>query len=99
MGKLKDSIMDDILDRGARMLAEEIDREMIESIQAEHLLANGWKESPITGPKHSFASNGAWPAETAEWCHLHCTGDYKYVLSHWWFEHPADATAFTLRFA
>jgi hypothetical protein len=96
MGKMKNIAMDDFMDEAARLLAEEIDREMIESIEAEYLLSNGWKESPLRKPWGPFSN---WEAETAQWCHLHCTGDYKYVLSHWWFENAADATAFTLRFA
>lgn len=91
--------MDDFMEQAAYEMQQEIDREIMETMEAEHLLSNGWKESPVTGPRRSFASNNVWPAETAAWCHLHCTGDYKYVLSHWWFEHASDATAFTLKFA
>jgi len=80
----------------AKQMQLEIDRELMESIHAEHLLGNGWQESPVRKPWGPFHS---WEAETAAWCHLHCTGDYKYVLSHWWFEHASDATAFTLKFA
>lgn len=96
MGKLKDSLLDDFLESGARMLAEEIDREMMATFEMDNLKANGWRESPVRKPWGPFHN---WETETAEWCHLHCTGDYKYVLSHWWFEHASDATAFTLRFA
>jgi hypothetical protein len=96
MGKMKNIAMDDVMDEAARLLAQEIDRELMESIEAEHLMGNGWRESPLRKPWGPFSN---WEAETAQWCHLHCTGDYKYVLSHWWFENPADATAFTLRFA
>jgi len=96
MGKMKNIAMDDFMDEAARLSAQEIDREMMESIEAECLLGNGWKESPLRKPWGPFSN---WEAETAQWCHLNCTGDYKYVLSHWWFENPADATAFTLKFA
>ena len=93
---MKNIAMDDFMDEAARLSAQEIDREMMESIEAECLLGNGWKESPLRKPWGPFSN---WEAETAQWCHLNCTGDYKYVLSHWWFENPADATAFTLKFA
>jgi len=90
------SIEDEVIGNVARLMQQEIDKELMESIEAEHLLGNGWRESPLRKPWGPFSN---WEAETAQWCHLHCTGDYKYVLSHWWFEHAADATAFTLRFA
>jgi hypothetical protein len=96
MGKLKNSLADDIIDLAAKEMQQEIDKEIMGTIEAEYLFGNGWRDSPVTKPWGPFHT---WEAETAEWCHLNCTGDYKYVLHRWWFEHPADATAFTLRFA
>ena len=92
------NIQDAMISAVAKQMQLEIDKELMETIQAEHLLSNGWRESPVR-KSHGPLQNWEWETETAAWCHLHCTGDYKYVLSHWWFENASDATAFTLKFA
>lgn len=91
MEKLKE-----LTDAAAKILQEEIDREILESMVGDMLDKKGWAKSPITKPWGPFNN---WAAETAEWVHLHATGDYKLVLNHWYFENAADATAFTLKWA
>lgn len=81
----------------AEQMQIEIDREIMEKLQSEMLLADGWTKVPITWAQDFLKS--MWSAETAEWCHKNATGDYKLLNGNWYFEKATDATAFTLKWA
>jgi hypothetical protein len=87
-------------DEFAKILSEEmtkeIDKEIVETMVLEELVSVGWVKSPVQRPWGPFHD---WASETAEWCHLHCAGNYRFLVNHWYFERPGDATAFTLRWA
>lgn len=93
--KSRQSIEDEMYEQAARLIAEQIDKELIEGMQAEHLLKQGWTKSPVDCQPLSAEQI----ANTAAWAHLNATGDYKLLNSNWYFERAKDATMFTLVFA
>ena len=86
------AIEDQYMEMVAREISKEIDKEIIDSIEAEYLLDLGWHQSSIT------MKNSDDVSETAMWIHQNHSGDYRYVNGHWFFENPVDLTAFVLKF-
>lgn len=92
---LQDQIISDI----AAKMQQEIDSDLLDTIMTESLLDDGWietKVNPAFDPRSSHLYNN-WYTETAEWCHLNATGDYKLLRGQWIFEKSEDATLFLLR--
>lgn len=85
-------------DNVAEGLAKAIDRELMDNIEAATLMAKKWVKSNVTAPQWVFDQH-KWTTDTAVWCHLYCSGDYRLVNATWYFQLPEDATAFTLKWA
>jgi hypothetical protein len=82
-------------------IAREIDKEILETLMIDVLTDKGWIQTKINP---AFGNNTAmyrstWYAETAEWIHMHATGDYKMLRGQWLFKEPKDATMFILRWS
>ena len=88
------NIQDELMGQWAEQIAQDIDKEIIESMLIEGVLEDGWTKAPVTWAQDFLKS--MWSAETAEWCHKNATGDYKLLNGHWYFENAVDATAFVL---
>lgn len=89
-------VKDYLIDDAAQELARAIDLELVEAIAIEALVyTNGWTDSKLTAP----AGVSEWAISTAQWCHTHCVGDYKYYSRRWFFSDGADCTAFLLKWA
>jgi hypothetical protein len=89
---------DDLARTFSEELAKEIDREILNDILAIRLIKEGWVQPSIPYVKYRWPFNDRL-AEIGEWVHLHATGDYRNINGKWVFENPADATAFTLKWA
>ena len=75
----------------AKILQEEIDREIVDSMITDDCKTNGWVGVPITAIDS--------PIDMSEWVHLNATGDYRFAAKTWWFENAIDATNFALKWA
>ena len=85
----------DLEDELAKVLQEEIDREIINDIHRRDCMLKGWTELP-------FKTDGILPdtiGKMAEWLHLHAIGDYRFFGNEIWFENKQDLTAFILRWS
>ena len=85
---------DGYVDYASQILAQEIDKEVMESISGAILVGKGWTK---TFQKLTSLDNQT--VAEAAWIHLNATGDYKLLGSRWYFEKSSDATAFTLKWA
>ena len=93
----------EMLDRTAKRMADEIDRGIIENITMEILIEDGWTQTKINPPLSEYGMMGKpfedWYSKTAEWCHLYAQGEYKLLKGQWLFNDPRDATMFILRWS
>lgn len=93
----------EMLDRTAKRMADEIDRGIIENITLEILIEDGWTQTKINPPLSKYGMMGEpfedWYSKTAEWCHLYAQGEYKLLKGQWLFNDPRDATMFILRWS
>lgn len=85
------SIEDEIMNH----LSQEISRDIDEGIMSIMITETGWTRAPVTWAQSTLKD--MWIAETGAWCHLHATGNYKFLAGHWHFERAEDATAFILK--
>lgn len=98
MTDLEEEVLNSIGDQ----LAREIDKEIIDTIMMDTLVAKGWTATSINP---AFSTNNIlfpkdeWYALTAEWIHLNATGDYKLLIGQWVFENRGDAVMFTLKWS
>ena len=85
----------DIESEIARVMQEEIDREMVNDIMRADCMLKGWTEAPfkIGDFTHDKIS------EMSAWVHIHATKDYRFFGNEVWFESKEDLTAFVLRWA
>ena len=93
--------MEDINDfatEAARLITEEIDKEILESMISVSLVKAGWTASNVKAPAWPF-DRPTWSTDTAAWCHMHCSGDYRMINGQWHFSLPEDATMFALKWA
>jgi hypothetical protein len=81
---------DEFAEAAAKILQEEIDREIVDSMIVEDCKQNGWTGVPV---------NAVSPIDMSEWVHLNATGDYRFAAQTWWFENAIDATNFALKWA
>ena len=82
----------------ARRIAKEIDKEIMDSLMSDKLIRDNWTVSNISSPKWPF-DRPSWATDTAEWCHKHCSGDYKLLNGYWHFQKAEDATMFALKWS
>ena len=75
----------------ARILQEEIDREIVESIQIERLKAEGWTEA-----KNNF---NIGPRTKKRWLEDNAQGEYKIFVKSVLFSRASDATMFVLKWS
>lgn len=87
---------DDWIDQASKHLARQIDQEIVDNIMAEKLIRDGWTRANVSMERYKITNT---IVEIAAWVHTTATADYKLVQNYWYFEHPADATAFALRWA
>jgi hypothetical protein len=90
---------ENILDRMAKDMAREIDKEILEILMIDMLTDKGWIKTKINPTFNNRSYKSEWYAETAEWVHMNATGDYKMLQGQWLFKEPKDATMFILRWA
>ena len=95
--------IDQILDEAGQKMAQDIDKEILDTMIRDSLTKDGWTQTNINP---AFSEYGMmvkpfedWYSKTAEWVHLNATGDYKLVKGQWLFEDPKDATMFILRWS
>jgi hypothetical protein len=93
----------EMLDRAAKRMGQEIDQDLMDDITIAILINDGWTE---TKANPAFTDMGMlsgrfeeWYSQTAEWCHRYAQGDYKLIKGQWLFKDPRDATMFILRWA
>ena len=94
----------EILDRIAKDMAREIDKELLDIIMIDVLTKDeGWIATKVDP---AFTDIGMvsgrfneWYSQTAEWIHLNAQGDYKLLKGQWLFKDPRDATMFILRWS
>lgn len=89
---------DEFYSKAALAMAKAIDQEIVETLEIESLLKQGWIDSRLQRPI-GWLTTGDWCIHTSEWCHTHCTGDYKYCSGRWFFVNSQDCTAFLLKWA
>jgi len=81
------SVIDDNL---AKILQEEIDREVLNQINWEFIKSKNWIEVKIP----------AYSDKIPVWCESNLKHDYKeFDKVYWYFESEQDATMFTLRWS
>lgn len=85
----------DVENEIARIIQEEIDREMVNDIIRSDCMLKGWTEAPFK--LGNFTHDEI--SEMAAWVHVHATKDYKFFGNEIWFESKEDITAFVLRWA
>lgn len=95
-------VNDHISDKFAKLLREEIDREIVEgavsSILRKTLSSQGWVSAPFT------IDQFMWPLphrldDVMEWVHKNSQGGYRVVGKEFWFEQEQDLTTFVLRWS
>ena len=94
----------EMLDRMAKRMADEIDREIIENITIEILMEDGWTQTNLNPPLTEYGGIMGkpfedWYSKTAEWISTYAQGEYKLIKGHWLFNDPRDATMFILRWS
>lgn len=92
------NVTDKLLADTAKRMAAQIDEEIVNTIIRESCMLKGWTKAPFTTEKFLWPNHHMIP-EVSAWIHQYATGDYKIFGNEFWFEHPADLTAFTLRWA
>jgi hypothetical protein len=90
--------MDELIDRAAAEFAREIDQQILEEIEKEGLMEEGWVKAPFTTDKFS------WPfkhilEEVVAWIHVNHTDEYQVFGKEFWFKSPSDLTAFILKWS
>jgi hypothetical protein len=99
--KTASQVLEDDIAWRTKVLAQEIDKEILETLMIDVLTSEGWIQTNINP---AFGNNTAmhrstWYAETAEWVHMNTQGDYKMLRGQWLFKEPKDATMFILRWS
>ena len=93
----------EMLDRSAKRMADEIDREIIENITMEILIEDGWTQTNLNPPLSEYGMMKKpfedWYYKTAEWIGTYAQGASRLVKGQWLFNDPRDATMFILRWS
>lgn len=76
-------------DTMARIIREEIDKEIVLEVRCQALVDQGW-----TMIKLEIADHG----DIGSWMQENIQGDWRGFTDRWLFEHADDATLFTMRF-
>lgn len=96
---LQDQIMANI----AKKMAEEIDRDVMDSITMEILTKDGWTQTNINPAFSEYGMTRKpfedWYSKTAAWINSYVRGEYKLVKGQWLFKDPRDATMFILKWS
>ena len=98
------TLEDEIIDRMAKDMAREIDKDLLDIIMIDVLTKDeGWIQTKVNP---AFTDMGMlsgrfedWYSQTGEWCHRYAQGDYKLLKGQWLFKDPRDATMFILRWS
>ena len=92
-----------MLDRTAKQMARDIDKELLDDLMIDVLTKDGWTQTKVNP---AFTDMGMlsgrfedWYARTGEWIHINAQGDYKLLKGQWLFKDPRDATMFILKWA
>jgi hypothetical protein len=80
----------EFIEAAAKILQEEIDREIVDDMITKECKSKGWTGVPV---------DVISPIDMSEWVHLNATGDYCFAAKTWWFENAIDATNFALKWA
>lgn len=79
-----------ISDELARILQEEIEKEIVEEITGNTLVEQGWTKVPIT----------VWQnVDMDRWLEENMTNEYKHLKKYAYFKSSADATLYILKWA
>ena len=89
----------DVIDRMAKRMADQIDQELMDDITIAILINDGWTETNLNPAFNDRTYKTDWYAETAEWISTYAQGEYKLIKGHWLFNDPRDATMFILRWS
>lgn len=81
---------DEWADESARIIREEIDKEVVVKIRVQQLLSQGWTRVVINIPDHE----GIGP-----WMQANMRGDWRGFYNIWMFEDADDATLFKMRWS
>lgn len=87
-----------MINRAAEDFARELDRQMMEDIEKETRMKQGWVKAPFT------TENFLWPFEhrldeVMAWIHVNATGEYRVFGKEFWFRRKKDLTAFILKWS
>jgi hypothetical protein len=84
---MKESLENNIMSELGKVLADEIDREVLGEIHGKMLEKVGWHCVTVKD----------WKCIPKEWTAKHIKGDYKCYGHYWYFKELKDATFFTLK--
>lgn len=79
----------EINDSLAKILQEELDREVLREAQKAALISQGWTEV-LPNPRASISF---------EWCDNFIKDQYRTIGKHWYFKDDRDATFFSLKWS
>ena len=93
----------EILERAAKDMARQIDKELLDDLMIDVLTSEGWSRTNVSPLSSEYGMMKKpfedWYSRTAEWVHLNANGDYKLLKGRWVFKDPKDATMFILRWS
>jgi predicted RNA binding protein YcfA (HicA-like mRNA interferase family) len=85
--EMKESLENDIMSKISKEIADEIDREVLNTLMGKMLENDGWHRVTVI----------QWTCISDEWCLKYINGDYKCYGHYWYFKESKDATFFTLK--